>query len=270
MSFKKWHFYNNIPYTLWPFIISVWVFCLFAVLVILINKYFIISECFSYCLFCICFTFFIDGVMHWVDDVREESICGRYTKKLRSALYVGFMLFLLSELMLFGSFFWVYFDRIFHLSYVTHYFSSPLIPGHIKWFLEPLYASFVLLTSGYFCNSSYYNYQQNKYFEGYIDSLCTNFLGFFFIYIQYVEYTHLTLSLSDHVYSSIFFLLTGFHGAHVLIGNIFLLYQYWYIFWDGNKNLFGLTLALIYWHFVDIIWIFLFIFVYFFNTNNLI
>ena len=109
MSFKKWHFYNNIPYTLWPFIISVWVFCLFAVLVILINKYFIISECFSYYLLCICFTFFIDGVMHWVDDVREESICGRYTKKLRSALYIGFMLFLLCFLILFfyKFFYWI-------------------------------------------------------------------------------------------------------------------------------------------------------------------
>ena len=176
------------------------------------------------------------------------------------------MLFLLSEIMIFGSFFWVFFDRLFHLSYVTGYLSVPTSVELIRWFKEPLYATVVLVASGYTCNYSYYLFRENDLLQAYLYSFLTNLLGCIFLYIQYMEYSHLKFTISDTVYCAVFFLLTGFHGTHVLIGTLFLFVQYWIKWKEGNNNLLGLTLALIYWHFVDIIWIFLFIFVYLFNN----
>jgi heme/copper-type cytochrome/quinol oxidase subunit 3 len=265
-NFSKKHYYNNLSFTLWPFLLCSSLFVIVYMTVFLFNKYYLFSATHSFLLLTIFLAIFLDSVMGWIAEVREEAFCGKYTKKLKSAIVFGSMLFLVSEVMLFGSFFWVYFDRLFHLSYVTGYLSVPTSVELIRWFKEPLYATLVLITSGYTCNYSFYLYRKNDLLQAYFYSVLTNLLGFIFLYIQYMEYTHLKFTISDTVYCAVFFLLTGFHGLHVLIGNIFLLIQYWFKWKENNKGLLGLTLALIYWHFVDIIWIFLFIFVYLFNN----
>jgi cytochrome c oxidase subunit III len=93
----------------------------------------------------------------------------------------------------------------------------------------------------------------NNYFNAYLLSLLTNLLGFLFLSIQYLEYKHLKFGLSDTVYCSLFYLLTGFHGVHVFLGNLLLIIQYSLKFLYASKSNLGLALALIYWHFVDII-----------------
>ncbi len=171
--------------------------------------------------------------------------------------------------MLFGSFFWAYFDRLFHLSYVTGFLSVPTTVETIRWFQEPLYATILLLGQGYTANSSYYLFKCNDILslkKAYFFSFLTNLLGCIFLYIQYLEYNHLNFTISDTVYCSVFYVLTGFHGIHVILGNLFLFLQYMLKFRYRDNRTYGLAFALIYWHFVDIIWIFLFFTVYFFNN----
>ena len=260
------HYYNNLSFTLWPFLLSVSIFVVVYITVFIFNKYYIGSTIYSYLILTLSVGIFLDSVMGWIEEVREEAFCGKYTKKLKSAIVFGSMLSLVSEVMLFGSFFWVYFDRLFHLSYVTGYLTVPATVELIRWYKEPLYATLVLVTSGYTCNYSYYLYRDNDLVQAYLYSLLTNVLGCIFLYIQYMEYSHLKFTISDTVYCAVFYLLTGFHGVHVLVGNLFLFIQYWLKWKEANNNLLGLTLALIYWHFVDVIWIFLFLFVYLFNN----
>lgn len=237
----------------------------------MLNKYFFISTDVS--LFFLCFFMYllVEFIIQWSNEVIEESYYGKYTKKLRTALLFGFILFLLSEIMLFGSFFWAYFDRLFHLSYVTGFLSVPTSVETIRWFKEPLYATIVLFASGWTANYSYYMFKINDISslkKAYLLSVITNLLGCVFLYIQYIEYHHLNFTISDTVYCAVFYVLTGFHGLHVILGNLFLFIQYSLKFTYRDNRVYGLAFSVIYWHLVDVIWVFLFICVYFFNNLN--
>lgn len=268
-NYKSRHYFNNILFTPWPFCISICLFNIIYLAILMVNKYFFLSTTVSILLLYFVVYVMTESIMGWVLEIVEESFYGKYTKKLRSALLLGFILFLISEVMLFGSFFWAYFDRLFHVSYVTGFLSVPTTVETIRWFKEPLYATVVLIGSGWSANYSYYLFQINdasSIKKAYIFSVITNALGCMFMYIQYVEYNHLNFTISDTVYCSVFYVLTGFHGIHVIIGNLLLFIQYVIKYNYIDNKTFGLSFAVLYWHFVDIIWIFLFFFVYMFNN----
>lgn len=268
-SFTSRHYYNNILFTPWPFCVGICLFHVIYLTILVVNKYFFFSiDVTLFMIFLFAYLFF-ESVLVWCKEIVYESFSGKYTKKLRAALLYGFLLFLLSEAMLFGSIFWSYFDRLFHLSYVTGFLSVPSTVELIRWYKEPLYATIVLLASGWTCNNAYYYFQLKDAMslkKAYFYSFLTNFLGCVFLYIQYIEYNHLSFTISDTVYCSVFYVLTGFHGIHVIIGNIFLYIQFRLKFTYFDHKVHGLGFAVLYWHFVDIIWIFLFLSVYFFNN----
>lgn len=265
-TYSTRHYFNNILFTPWPFFIGICLFQIIFMFILILNKYYLFNPTVTYSLFLFAWYILLEMMIQWIMEIVEESFFGKYTKKLRAALICGFFLFLISEIMVFGSFFWAFFDRMFHTTYATGFLSIPTSIESIRWFKEPLYATLILITSGYTGNYSCYLYKSRNIFLAYIFSILTNLLGLFFLYIQYSEYNHLEFSISDNVYCSIFFLLTGFHGFHVIVGNLFLFIQYLLKFHYIDNKVFGLTLALIYWHFVDFIWIFLFVFVYVFNN----
>lgn len=268
-NYKTRHYFNNILYTPWPFCIGICLFMFVFLTLLMLNKYFFFRVDVSLLVLYFFFHLMCEAILAWGKDVVRESYSGKYTKKLRSALLFGFLLFLASEAMLFGSIFWVYFDRLFHLSYVTGFLSVPTNVESIRWFKEPLYATVVLLASGWSSNYAYYLFQLknvNALKKAYFFSFLTNFLGCIFLYIQYLEYTHLSFTISDTVYCSVFYTLTGFHGIHVILGNFFLFIQYRLKFYYIDNKVFGLGFAVLYWHFVDIIWIFLFYTLYYFNN----
>jgi len=268
-NYKSRHYFNNILFTPWPFCISICLFNIIYLTILMVNKYYFLSTTLSIVVLFSIVYLMIESINGWVLEVVEESFYGKYTKKLRSALLFGFLLFLISEAMLFGSFFWAYFDRLFHLSYVTGFLSVPTTVETVRWFKEPLYATVVLIGSGWSANYSYYLFginNVNSIKKAYIYSIITNLLGCMFMYIQYIEYNHLNFTISDTVYCSVFYVLTGFHGIHVIIGNLLLFIQYVIKYNYRDNKTFGLSFAVLYWHFVDIIWIFLFFFVYLFNN----
>lgn len=260
------HYFNNIHYTKWPFFISIWVFFFIFLFVLYINKYNIIVST-NLLLFVFSILFFY--INNWFFDIMiESSILGRYNRKIRSSIIFGFFLFLVSEIMLFSGFFWSFFDRIFHLSSYT--LNMSYLNGFelVIWYKIPFLATLVLLTSGYLLNLSYYWLKLQSYNYTFFFSNCSIFFAYCFILLQLKEYSELTFTISDSVYSSLFFILTGFHGMHVLVGTIFIVFaiERVYFVHVTNERHLGFSLALIYWHFVDIIWIFLFLFIYFLNN----
>lgn len=276
------HYFNDINFTSWPFFLGGSVFiCLFSI-VLYVKKFASITPF----LLLVALLFFIYFLLDWFDDVIYESrLNGRYNRKLRSALVCGFTCFLISEVLLFGGFFWAYFDRVYNPGYITGSFCLPSGMENIDYWRWPLVGTFVLVTSGYFANNSYYLLRAGSWAHSVIFGMITIFLAFVFLLIQLIEYNGLNLSISDNIYGSFFYLLTGFHGFHVTIGLLFLCEQYsrlmipvhrhrlWRLYrvnylYNRDRHL-GLAFALIYWHFVDIIWLFLFFNVYVYNNISL-
>jgi heme/copper-type cytochrome/quinol oxidase subunit 3 len=230
------------------------------------------------------FILFCWWMLCWFSDLLYESVVdSRYTRKLRSAFVCGFLLFLVSEIMLFGGFFWAYFDRVYNPGYLT----SVCVPTgmeYIDYKRWPLVGTIVLVASGYYANHAYYLVKAGVYDHFTWFAWCTLLLAVLFLSIQLVEYNGLSFTISDNVYGSFFYLLTGFHGFHVTVGFLFLCEQYGRISstliklsrnWEKQTNMIinrdrhlGLAFALIYWHFVDIIWIFLFVNVYVYNNDS--
>lgn len=180
---------------------------------------------------------------------------------------LGIILFIVSEILFFFSFFWSFF----------HLRLTQLIELGINWppsgiltfnpFIIPLLNTIILLTSGISITWAHHRLL-NNYFKQFIISLIiTIILGVYFSILQIYEYYEAPFNISDSSYGSIFFIATGFHGLHVIIGTTFLIICYLrnkFIHFSSNHH-FGFEAAAWYWHFVDIVWLFLFIVVYWWN-----
>jgi heme/copper-type cytochrome/quinol oxidase subunit 3 len=205
----------------------------------------------------------------WFRDLLIESmVFGKYNRKLRSVIVAGFMLFLASEVLLFGGFFRAFFDRFFHTPAMLGGSSMPMGLEVLIWYKKPLYATLILLFSAIAFNGASYCMKWGSWTYAVAYSTFGLVLGYIFLVIQVTEYKHLTFSITDSVFGSCFYLLTGFHGFHVMVGMIFLNIQHErLVSWQFSRERhLGYSLAMIYWHFVDIVWIFLFFFVYVFNN----
>ena len=128
----------------------------------------------------------------------------------------------------------------------------------------PLLNTVVLLTSGCSLMWSHTCLRLRSYLRSILGLCITILFAFYFIFCQAYEYTHAAFSINDGTYGSIFYMLTGLHGFHVIVGTIFLCICLYRLI-DAHftsTNHFGFEAAIWYWHFVDVVWIFLYIFVY--------
>nr|UDL72102.1 cytochrome c oxidase subunit 3 [Peltonotellus sp.] len=203
----------------------------------------------------------------WRDVTRESTFQGFHTKKVIKGIKMGMIMFIISEIMFFFSFFWSFF----------HSSLSPSIelgmnwpPKSIKAFnpMEiPLLNTIILLSSGVTITWSHHSILSNK-MKNSIKSLnLTIILGIYFTILQKWEYNQSSFSISDSVYGSTFFVATGFHGTHVIIGTTFLLVclmRMKKMHLSKNHHL-GFEMAAWYWHFVDVVWLFLYISMYWWN-----
>lgn len=203
-------------------------------------------------------------IQWWRDVIRERLYQGFHRKKLINGLRLGIILFIVSELFFFISFFWTY----FHI-----YLSPRIMVGGVcpRFNLEgfnpyniPLLNTLILLSSGVsitWCHNMIISKNLKK--ESF-SLLVTLILGIIFTLFQYIEYIDSYFTIRDSVYGSIFFLATGFHGLHVLIGTIFNFIIY--IRLKNNQisfyHHFGFEATSWYWHFVDVVWLYLYIFIY--------
>ena len=201
----------------------------------------------------------------WWRDVVREAESGRYhTKVVQLGLRYGMALFIASEVMFFVAWFWAYFNAaIFPTAAMGGQWPPQGIETLDPWHL-PLVNTLVLLTSGTTVTWAHHALLQGDR-KGLRNGLVlTIVLGALFSSIQGYEYAHASFAFAGNIYGSTFYMATGFHGAHVLVGTIFLTVcliralkgQF------TPQQHFGLEAAAWYWHFVDVVWLFLFSFIY--------
>lgn len=200
----------------------------------------------------------------WRDITREGTYQGLHTSRVVIGLQWGMILFITSEVLFFFSFFWAFF----------HSSLTPAVELGTMWppagiqafnpFQIPLLNTAILLASGATVTWSHHSLLESNHTQALQRLALTVFLGFYFTALQALEYYEAPFTISDSVYGSTFFVATGFHGLHVIIGSSFLLICLYrmYMCHFSNNHHFGFEAAAWYWHFVDVVWIFLYLFIY--------
>jgi len=200
----------------------------------------------------------------WRDVVRESNAHGIHTPEVQMGLRIGMVMFIISEVLFFSSFF-------------SSYFYAALMPtepmGNI-WppkgiqtfdpFHLPYLNTLILLLSGTTVTWAHHCILEGKRNDAFKALLITVALGMTFTCVQGYEYAHAAFGLKDGVYGSNFYMATGFHGLHVIIGTIFLAvcaFRVWRNEFTPTAHV-GFEAAAWYWHFVDVVWLFLFIAIY--------
>lgn len=208
----------------------------------------------------------------WRDVIREAEHEGHHTTPVQIGLRFGMALFIASEVMFFAAFFWAFFDGAL-------FFAAEEMPGRIEatggvWppegivpfeaFGLPFLNTLILLLSGVTVTWAHHALLHGDR-AGLIQGLaCTVALGVLFTGCQIYEYSHAAFGFREGVYPSTFFMATGFHGFHVVVGTCFLTVCLFRAISGHFKpeQHFGFEAAAWYWHFVDVVWLFLFCVVY--------
>jgi cytochrome c oxidase subunit 3 len=212
----------------------------------------------------------------WFRDIVKESRAkGIHTPVTRLGLRYGMALFIASEVMFFVAFFWAYFNfAIFpsNLSEVRYPSPSWPPPGVYTFdpFHLPLMNTLILLLSGTTVTWAHHSLLEGNRRDMLRALAITVGLGMFFTLVQAYEYATAPFRFTDGTYPSVFFMATGFHGFHVLVGTIFLavcLYRAWAGHFEPGRSHFGFEAAAWYWHFVDVVWLFLFVCIYWWGAG---
>lgn len=265
-AIEKNHDYHMVEPSPWPFVMSV------AVLVLAIGGIAWMHHWTPWVFFIglagVLYTFYA-----WWADVRKEANNGvDHTPVVQMHHRYGMMLFIASEVMFFVAWFWAYFDGFFRYDDTEQYSRVAATGGH--WpptgielfdpFHLPLFNTIILLTSG-----TTVTWAHHALLEGDRKGLkyglwLTIALGMLFSVVQFIEYSHAGFSFTGDYYGATFVMATGFHGFHVIIGTIFLavcLMRTYAGDFTPERHL-GFEFAAWYWHFVDVVWLFLFASIY--------
>jgi cytochrome c oxidase subunit 3 len=204
----------------------------------------------------------------WRDVVMEATYQGHHTPVVQIGLRYGMALFIASEVMFFAAFFWAYFDASLFPKEAVGGVWPPENIATFDPFELPLLNTLILLTSGVTVTWAHHALREGNR-EGTLFFLAlTILLGATFTGVQAFEYSHAAFGFKDGIYPSTFFMATGFHGFHVIIGTIFLSVC-WFRAYKGHfkpDHHFGFEAAAWYWHFVDVVWLFLFICIYWWGS----
>ena len=207
----------------------------------------------------------------WSDVIREAGPEHKHTRVVQLHHRYGMIMFIASEVMFFVAWFWAYFDAALYPADAHQYARSELLgawpPKGIEtfdpWHL-PLLNTLILLTSGTTITWAHHALIEGDR-KGVLQGLAlTVGLGVLFTFCQMFEYSHAAFGFSGHIYGATFFMATGFHGFHVVIGTIFLAVCLWRAYdnqFTQQQHL-GFEFAAWYWHFVDVVWLFLFASIY--------
>jgi len=179
------------------------------------------------------------------------------------------ILFIVSEIMFFFSFFWTFFHSSLSPDTQIGCIWPPLELVSLKTFRVPALNTAILLTSGAAVTWAHYGLIKNDRTQVTMAFGFTLFLAVLFTAFQVMEYLSSKYYMTDGVYGSIFFMITGFHGFHVIIGSVFLAVCFFRFlnYHFTPKHHLGFQAAAWYWHFVDVVWILLFLCVYMWGNS---
>ncbi|MFM2643984.1 cytochrome c oxidase subunit 3 [Vibrio chagasii] len=227
----------------------------------------------------------------WFSNVITESLSGLYSEQISRSFRQGMSWFIFSEIMFFGAFFGaLFYARMISVPWIggagnnemTHEVLWPMFQSMwpltttpdgvttqaMPWQGIPLKNTIILLLSSITLHMAHLSLEQNKRMALIVWLEITIVLAGFFLFFQVEEYIHayqdMGLTLQSGIYGNTFFLLTGFHGLHVCLGTIFLIILLARIAKDHftPKDHFAFQAGSWYWHFVDVVWLGLFVFVY--------
>nr|WCB99534.1 cytochrome c oxidase subunit 3 [Meteorus sp. 2 XHS-2023a] len=200
----------------------------------------------------------------WRDVIRESTYQGFHSIDVLKGLRLGMFLFILSELMFFLSFFWTYFHLLLSPSIEVGMMCPSFMISLFNPYNIPLLNTVILLSSGVSITFCHHSLLKNKFLMSVMSLLLTLFLGMIFSMFQLIEYKESYFTITDSMYGSIFFLATGFHGLHVLIGSLFIMVMFFRMLFKqfSKYHHFGFEACSWYWHFVDVVWLFLYLFMY--------
>nr|YP_011036763.1 cytochrome c oxidase subunit III [Conlopa bredoni]WRK21432.1 cytochrome c oxidase subunit III [Conlopa bredoni] len=254
---------NNHPFHLvdkspWPFIASMNLLTIMTGMTMWFHKM-------SYHLLMVgMLTLLLTSFQWWRDMTRESTFQGIHTSKVTKMMKWGMILFIISEIMFFSSFFWAFF----------HSSISPNIEIGMKWppngikpfnpMNIPMLNTMILLSSGITMTWAHNSMLNKNLTKTTTSMMLTIILGIYFTILQAVEYYEAPFCMSDSIYGSTFFMSTGFHGIHVMIGTIFILISMTRLMklHYSDKHHVGFEASAWYWHFVDVVWLFLYVSIY--------
>nr|ALO77426.1 cytochrome c oxidase subunit 3 [Attagenus hottentotus] len=204
----------------------------------------------------------------WRDISREGTYQGLHTFKVTMSLRWGMILFITSEVFFFVSFFWGFFHSSLSPTPELGMMWPPkgIIPFNPSQI--PLLNTIILLTSGLTVTWTHHSLMENNYKQTIQGLSLTVLLGIYFSMLQGFEYLEAPFTISDATYGSTFFVATGFHGLHVLIGSTFLLVCLIRLINNHFSPIhhFGFEAAAWYWHFIDVVWLLLYVSIYWWGS----
>ncbi|MHA3977968.1 cytochrome c oxidase subunit 3 [Halovulum sp. GXIMD14794] len=258
MAHEKNHDYHILAPSIWPFVGSVGAFVMLLGMVLLFHGngpwVMLIG------LAVVLYTMFA-----WWSEMVVESRAGDHTPVVQIGLRMGVIMFIISEVMFFAAWFWSFFKHaLYPMEAIDNTWPPPGIETFDPWHL-PLINTLILLCSGCAATWAHHAIAHDNDRKGLVWGLSLAIaLGAIFTLFQAYEYSHAAFGFAGNIYGANFYMATGFHGFHVIIGTIFLavcLVRALKGHFTPEKHI-GFEAAAWYWHFVDVVWLFLFFAVY--------
>nr|AKM70110.1 cytochrome oxidase subunit III [Kurisakia onigurumii] len=208
------------------------------------------------------------SMLWWRDIIRESTFQGNHNFNIMNLIKLSMILFIISEMFLFISFFWNF----------LHNSLAPSIELGLNWppknimffnpMLIPMLNTIILLTSSFTVTLTHFYLLNNKKNKTLMFMNLTILMSLYFLLLQMLEYKQAMFTFSDSIFGSSFYMATGFHGLHVIIGTIFLMLNLIRMMKNHFSFIHHISfeLAAWYWHFIDIIWLFLYMTFYWWNN----
>lgn len=202
------------------------------------------------------------------DVVTEGTYLGDHTFAVQKGLTIGVALFIVSEVFFFLSIFWAYFHSSLAPTVELGAHWPPIGISPLNPFEIPLLNTILLLSSGATVTYAHHALIEGNRKGTILGLIMTLVFAILFTMLQGLEYKDASFTITDGAYGSTFYFATGFHGLHVIIGTIFIAVGFFRIlqYHLTDHHHLGFESAILYWHFVDIVWLFLYISIYWWGS----
>jgi cytochrome c oxidase subunit 3 len=251
------HPYHLVDPSPWPLMTSFSMLCLALGLALYFHKYAAGGTVLVVALMCLTYAASV-----WWRDVIRESVLGCHTSKVKEGLHLGMILFIVSEAVFFVGLLWAFLHAALMPTVDIGMAWPPVGVVPVDWTRRPSLNTVLLAASYFSANAAKHAIDQDQKQACALNLALTITLGVLFTAYQYLEYSGAAFTFSDSVFGSTFYLSTGFHGFHVIVGFLYLAVCLFTLKSASPGKSTALDLAVLYWHFVDLVWILIFTLVY--------